>query len=328
MALKKSGCVLQDLVNEFGRRLDYNVLNGLYSGKQNSIGFDGIWKTDHSGALVIEVKTTDAYRINLDTIAKYREKLIASGDIDENSSILIIVGRNDTGDLEAQVRGSKHAWDIRLISVDSLIKLVSLKEETESNTVERIRELLKPFEYTRVDKIIDIAFTAAQEYGESNTELPENHIEHDENRKTITTKSEIRDRIIKEISSLNKIELIKKSAATYWSADQSHSIRAACTISKRYDGSDSYWYAYHPSWDKFLSDAKIGYYTLGCIDKRSAFVIPVKWIKDRLPELHVTEKENGDMHWHIFLSEKDGKLFFKAYKSGKLYDISEFKINF
>jgi hypothetical protein len=38
----KSGAVLQDLVNELGRRLDYQVENGLYQGRPNAIGFDGV----------------------------------------------------------------------------------------------------------------------------------------------------------------------------------------------------------------------------------------------------------------------------------------------
>ena len=36
-----------------------------------------------------------------------------------------------TAELEAQVRGSRHAWDMRLISTDALIKLVQLKEGAE-----------------------------------------------------------------------------------------------------------------------------------------------------------------------------------------------------
>ena len=45
--------------------------------------------------------------------------------------MLLIVGRQDTGDLEAQIRGSRHAWDIRIISVDALLRLMSTKEEVE-----------------------------------------------------------------------------------------------------------------------------------------------------------------------------------------------------
>jgi hypothetical protein len=42
--------------------LDYTIENGLYQGKQNAIGHDGIWRLPQGRALVIEVKTTDAYR--------------------------------------------------------------------------------------------------------------------------------------------------------------------------------------------------------------------------------------------------------------------------
>jgi hypothetical protein len=130
---QKSGVALQDLVNELGRRLDYHVDNGLYAGRTNQIGFDGIWKGTDGHALVVEVKTTDAYRINLDTIAGYRNALIEADRITAESSALIIVGRNDTGDVEAQVRGSRHAWDIRLISIDALQsrskKLLSRKNQ-------------------------------------------------------------------------------------------------------------------------------------------------------------------------------------------------------
>ena len=50
-----SGFVLQDVVNEIGRRLGYKVTNGLYRGKANAIGFDGLWD-DGSVELVVEIK--------------------------------------------------------------------------------------------------------------------------------------------------------------------------------------------------------------------------------------------------------------------------------
>jgi len=41
---ERNGCVLQDIVNELGRRLDYNVINGRYQGKAGLIGNDGLWR--------------------------------------------------------------------------------------------------------------------------------------------------------------------------------------------------------------------------------------------------------------------------------------------
>lgn len=160
----RGGMVLQDLINELGRRLDYEVTNGRYQGTVNSIGFDGIWVSPEGHTIVTEVKTTDSYRISLDAIADYRVKLIDGGRINARSSILIIVGRQDTGELEAQVRGSRHAWDIRLISTEALIKLVQLKENAEGpETGRKIRSLLIPMEHTRLDQMIDVVFTTAKD---------------------------------------------------------------------------------------------------------------------------------------------------------------------
>jgi hypothetical protein len=150
----KSGMVLQDLINELGRRLDYKVTNGRYQGTVKTVGYDGIWLSPEGHTIIAEVKTTDAYRISLDTIAGYRDKLVQAGRVPPQSSVLVIVGRQDTGELEAQVRGSRHAWDMRLISADALIKLLQLKEDAEgTDTGRKIRSLLAPREFTRLDQL-------------------------------------------------------------------------------------------------------------------------------------------------------------------------------
>src|SRR6185312_10891019 len=131
-AFAKSGMVLQDLINELGRRLDYEVVNGRYQGVPSAIGYDGIWRSPEGHSIIAEVKTTDAYRMSLDVIASYRDRLQKAGELSGPSSVLIVVGRDDTGELEAQVRGSRHAWDIRLISVEALLKLVRLKENSDA----------------------------------------------------------------------------------------------------------------------------------------------------------------------------------------------------
>src|SRR4051794_24673461 len=58
-SFERSGFVLQDIVNEFGRRLDYTVEDGLYQGKSNAVGNDGLWCDSEGRATVVEVKTTD-----------------------------------------------------------------------------------------------------------------------------------------------------------------------------------------------------------------------------------------------------------------------------
>jgi hypothetical protein len=103
-AFEDSGYVLQDVVNELGRRLDFAVEDGRYQGVRNIVGFDGCWRRRGEPDLVVEVKTTDRYAMSLDTLATYRTKLISEGRVGIDASILLIVGRSDTGGLEAQVR--------------------------------------------------------------------------------------------------------------------------------------------------------------------------------------------------------------------------------
>jgi hypothetical protein len=322
--------VLQDVVNEFGRRLDYKVENGLYKGKVNAIGFDGVWTDLVGHSIIVEVKTTDAYRINLDTLAGYREALITAGKVSKDASILIVVGRQDTGDLEAQVRGSKHAWTIRMISADALATLVALKENTEqADSVKRIHELLIPFEYTRLDRIIEIAFTVSEDAKavlEEEQTTPPADLSSSANEgsaKQQHTSPEIiaaiRANIIAALSAKYS-PLVKKSRALYWSADKS--LRIAVTVSKRY-GESGYWYAYHLPWDEFLREGQLGFYVLGCVGRDEAFAIPYEWIHDRLESLNFTERGDGK-HWHILLYPTDsGKLVLRL-KNGKNESLEAF----
>ena len=77
----KSGLVLQDIVNELGRRLSFDVENGLYQGKQKHANFDRLWRVNSDPELIIEVKTTDYVTISLDKLADYKARLLAEGKV-------------------------------------------------------------------------------------------------------------------------------------------------------------------------------------------------------------------------------------------------------
>jgi len=253
--------------------------------------------------IVAEVKTTDAYRINLDTVTRYREALIATGKLMKESSVLIVVGRQDTGDLEAQVRGSKHAWNVRLISADALAKLVSLKENSDLDSVGKIHELLIPFEYTNLDKIIEIAFTVAEdattalkeEQAEDSDALPSGQeAEVKQHHTPPELISEFRSNILESLSHAYA-PLVKKSRALYWSADKA--LRAVVTISKHYlEGEGGYWYAYHSDWDKFLSEATQGLYVLGCIGRGICAALSVGTLPNKASERHGTRGKEPLAH--------------------------------
>lgn len=314
----RSGMVLQDLVNELGRRLDYEVAPGRYQGVANAIGYDGIWTSPDGHSIIAEVKTTDAYRISLDTIASYRRQLIENGLIGERSSILIVVGRQDTGELEAQVRGSRHAWDVRLISAESLLQLVRLKQNAEGpETGTKIRNLLIPAEYTKLDNLVDVMFTAATDVSEAAVEVaPVDELPHESAGPGETSRFQFtdpltlqakRDEIVDAVGRAFGVRNVtKRTRALY--ADESVGFRFACTISKRYEGkSNPYWYAYHPQWDDYLVSAKTGLLVLGCVDLGTAFAIPRAVMANILDALNVTVKPDGGRYWHIHLTEQRGR---------------------
>lgn len=343
-SFQKGGMVLQDLVNELGRRLDYDVENGRYQGVSNAIGFDGLWRSPEKHAIIAEVKTTDAYRISLDTLAVYRAKLMAANQIGLASSILIVVGRQDTGELEAQIRGSRHAWDVRVISAEALIKLVLLKENTEAaETGLKIRSLLTPVEYTRLDRMVDVMFTTVTDVDEAQLT---DEVAPEVDGPITTTSAPIelavakgayqftdsgllqgkREEIIAALSKHEQAALVRKSRALYWSAP--HDVRVACSISKRYTGKNQnpYWYAYHPAWDEFLSQAGRSFFVLGCMDRDEAFAIPRADMANILPYLHTTTTKESSSYWHIHVAERPGGLELLVPKRGDTLPLSPFAI--
>lgn len=328
-----SGFALQDVLNQIGSRLNFKIENGLYRGRQNEIGYDGIWTSKEGHSIIVEVKTTDAYRINLDTLAEYRNKLIKQNRIDEDkSSILIIVGRRDTGDLEAQIRGSQHAWDIRLISTDSLLKLLSLKETlNDTKTIQQINELLKPKEYTRIDKLIDLIFITSQDL---QLEEPlETEIE-DKAGKTKEQTEELKsipvnfhDECVAKIQSKLNRPLIKQTRISF--SDKENTLGLTCAISKLYKQGkyEKFWFAFHPHQQEFLKDFPEAYVAFGCGSAENTFLIPFKEFQPWIQYLWTTEKEDR-IYWHIVIHHRDTKFLLQQPKNEKasVIDITKYKI--
>jgi hypothetical protein len=329
-SFEKSGIVLQDIVNELGRRLDFDVENGQYQGSRTTVGVDGIWRTRDEPELLIEVKTTDYVTIPLEKLATYKEKLIAEKRLTRESSILIVVGREDTGALEAQVRGSRYAWEMRLIGVEGLIKLVQIREKSDDPvSLIQIRQILRPFEYTKVDRIIDVIFTAATDVEEQQTiEEPESE---DAPHRQVRTEPELldakRQQAVDSFSLQQDKELVRKSRTLYASADQT--FRVCCAVSKRFErGYQPYWYAFHPAWDKFLSEGRHSFFILACMDRDEAYALPYSWVEKNKLHLNMTERDDRS-YWHVALTTISGdKLAIKLPKIGGKIPLQQYAFDF
>ena len=322
---KTSGLALQDIVNQVGRRLGFNVEDGRYRGAKGQIGFDGLWRTEEGHALVIEVKTTDAYRMDLDVQAGYREALVASGRIDEHlSSILFVVGRKDTGDLEAQIRGSRHAWDIRVISVDALLKLMKLKEELEDPLiVKKIGAILTPQEYTRVDGIIDVVFSTAEDVKAETEPDDTNETPESSSREATKHRVAFNAACVQRVREHLGRNLVKQSRVGWRSPDGT--LALLCTVSRAYERPDGlgYWYTYHLHQRAFLEEAREAYAAFGCGSKDKVLLVPRDDLNSWTEGMNATSR-GGRSCWHVKIHEQQGRFSLQRRSGTEAIDLSRY----
>lgn len=314
-AFESSGFALQDLVNELGRRLDYEVTDGRYKGTRGKIGQDGIWESADRQVVIVEVKTTDTYRIDLNKIAKYKTELVKNGTVAECASILLVVGRDDTGGLEAQIRGSRHAWEIRIISAKALCKLVALKIQSEEpETTKKIHSVFRPIEYTRLDELIDIVFTTAQDVdsaAEEQEALDSQSMETSQHKTQKHTPAEImadvRKRAARALGTREKVSLVASKRTQFVNDDKT--IRTVILTSKVHSDQrpdhNRLWFSLSPQHFKFLKEAEKGFLVLAGVNQNLCHVIGMADLKGILPKLN----ETPDGYRYIAIIIKPGNKF-------------------
>ena len=324
--------MLQDIINEAGRRLGLHVTNGIYRGKQKHNNCDGIWRTN-TWTFVVEVKTTDAYSIQLDKIAAYLKSEVEESD-SKNASCLIVVGRQDTATLEDQLRGSKHNWSMRIVGVDALFDAIELRELTEDKSLsDKIIDLFMPQEFTRVDKIISTAFDFAADVEEAGFK-PQSESDESQQSKPIADAKrsivsnpeqieEFKNLIWKHMSSNYNVEFTRNR-----SSFESPSLRFAIAVSKEYERRDKFWYAYHPRQREFLADTQEAFFVLGCLDIKKAFAIPYKIMNEIASEMLTTSPKGDETktYQHVVIREDEGRFYIFAHPTKRELDINEFEI--
>lgn len=326
-----SGLALQDIVNQAGRRLGFLVAEGRYRGVRNDTGNDGLWISPDGDQIVVEVKTTDAFRIDVEKISGYRRSLIRQGNISEDrSSVLIVVGREDTGGLEAQIRGSRHAWDIRILSVDALFRLVSIREEIEGPAIARkICDILIPREYTRVDGIIDLVFaTTAEvrnEMAEEGIGIPDDGASSVAEAKKARLKPvSFHEECVERIAAEIGISFIRRSRATYISPNNDTAL--ICTVSREHHTSSGtgYWFAFHTHQRDSLNAYQSAYVAFGCGSAETVLLIPFIDFKEWLGGMNMTQNDERE-YWHVQIIKDSEKYILLQKANIERIDVTKYK---
>lgn len=336
-----SGFVLKDIVNELGRRLGFSVIDGFYHDRQGKANYDGLWRAEGIPEIIAETKTSSQFAISLDKLEEYKKFLVKEGLASQDASILIVVGREDTRSLEAQIRGSRYAWDTRLISIECLIKLASIKEKSSGiATWSKVRAVLRPFEYTKIDGIVDIIFETAQdiyedvssevmavdEAGARLAEARASTVAIDRTPQSILDAQ--RARAVLGYSRLNGLDLIQKGRRLF--GDERKKLSLSCLISKRYENANRpYWYGFSSKMETALSSVDEAIVVLCATDNNVGYAIPYKIFREWLKEMNFsTNKDGGVAHWHVAIAADNGCDVGILLKNRRVVEISEFRYEF
>jgi hypothetical protein len=241
--------------------------------------------------------------------------------------MLLVVGRQDTGDLEAQIRGSRHAWDLRIISVSALLRLMSIMEDMEDPViVQRIHSILIPREFTRLDDIADILFSAAEEIKQEVVPVEDEEEDQGGNNQTKEKKFipvAFHEACISRIQVSLKEKLVKRSRAQYSTPDKT--IIVNCAISKEHhpDTKPGYWFAFHPHQREALKQAEKAFVAFGCGTSKRVILMPFTEFDLLLDGMNVTQKDDR-MYWHISIERKEERYFLHRRRGHKIIELTPF----
>jgi hypothetical protein len=305
---------LQDIVNEVGKRLGFTVIPGLYRGRHGESGHDGLWiDADDKHAVIIETKSSTNYPIPLGNFTRYKKELQKSQSIpSENYSSLIVIGDNeDTEDLEAQIRGSPHAWDTRVISLKALFTLAYLKSQVtdDPDSAKLIRDVLIPKQYTKLDPLVDIVSFIAGDVS-SGVEEPDQSMEEHAERPYVSKLNTIALRnTAKEILTKRSEHSLKEISRSLFESEDG-SLGICYAQSRPYPKTSyvQYWFALHDRQISFLKKHPQHYLAYHCVDTGLVF-IPWQDFEKHVDSLGETIASEQHDHWyHVVLQVAGGKV--------------------
>ena len=322
-----SGLVLQDLVNTLGNKLGFEVEFGRYRGNSRDIGHDGLWL--HSDAnIIIEVKTTDAYRINTNKLIEYSERVQKEKDLGKAPPVLIVVGRQDTGDLESQIRGCRADDRISIIGAEKLLHLTDAALEIgDGPAISAIRTILTPRDYTRIDTICDVITTATAQTQQVTLETYEESQDNEnsfvaDTHNRLNSIESARAKIVHKVE--EKFGKLKKESRAKYSLEVekpgSLDMKLYVVVSKFYDRSDhNYWYSIQNSWLGKIdhSDTSLGV-MLGFVGLNKYVYLDKELLLENIKYLNETHTPDR-RYWHVSLRLENKNLFMSLpKKSGEL----------
>jgi hypothetical protein len=178
---------------------------------------------------------------------------------------------------------------------------MKIRQEVDDPLTEaRIRALLVPREYTRVDEIIELVFSTAEDLLEEEPPESESTAEDDANERIprgtpVSFNAACAERVGKHLG----VALAKQSRITF--ADSDSGTTVTCAVSKEYEDPHGagYWFAFHPHHLEKLKAAPRGFATIGCGSPDQIAVLPIDMFEALLPGMNQTRLDGEKYYWHV-----------------------------
>jgi hypothetical protein len=220
-----------------------------------------------------------------------------------------------------------------LISVDALLKLCHVRQGTDENTQRRMEAILRPLEFTRLDQLIDVVFTAVEDVLQGDAEIDvsaepaaSGDAEPVAGRKHLRSRREdleaARSDLVAAINRHMSLSVTQHSRALFQNHNGSE--RLVCGISKVYpDG--GLWFVFHPRWQAFLSGADRAFVALAVVGETYGFVIPVSVVVDLLPRLFRTGDPDHPTYWHLPIGSPQAAPVLRL-RDGEQLDLAPYRV--
>ena len=190
--------------------------------------------------------------------------------------------------------------------------------------VEKIRRVLVPQEFTKVDGIIDLVFSTAEDVkkGQELAVADTEDEDVEETKRPKFTPSNFRDECAVRVQAHLKQPLVKRSFAVYSSPDES--VVAICINSREYKKPKGfgYWFAFHPHQRDRLHGPG-AYVALGCGSPSQILLVPASDFVSWLDGCNTTTRE-GRSYWHVQVSKINGEYRLRQRKSADPIKLTQY----
>ncbi len=199
-----------------------------------------------------------------------------------------------------------------------------VEEVDDPKIIRRIHNILIPHEFTRLDEIAEVLFTATEEVKQDETPIEvKEQLDEPKADTPKTTPVAFHEACVQRIQKQLNVTLVKRSRSGYTTPD--NSVALNCSVSKEHgtDTNPNYWFAFHPHQEAFLKKHETSYVAYGCGSSANLLLIPYSDFEPWLKNTWVTD--NGDRtYWHVVIYREDQKYTLRLKKGTQAIDLTPY----